>query len=151
MDKVIVTITDDKPLAAEAVEAAGIRIMQRDGVWYAGDAGAQAIIDAHDSLPVLKTRKVAAVKAEARRRILALYPEWKQANLAARGTELVNLRTQRAWTPTEQEEADAMQSAWDAIKAIRTASDRIEAEIQASSDWRAVAACDVIATSRWPE
>lgn len=69
----------------------------------------------------------AAVKAEAARRILSIAPEWRQRNATARGVELVNIRIQREWTAEEQAEADALNGMWAAIKAIRTASDAIEA------------------------
>ena len=67
------------------------------------------------------------VKEEARRRILAIYPVWKQANLTARGVELVKIKTDRAWTAEEQTEVDAIQGIWDWVKSVRTASDDLEA------------------------
>jgi len=75
------------------------------------------------------------VKAEARRRILAAYPEWKQANMTARGVELMRIRMTRAWTADEQSEADALQAAWDWIKGIRTKSDALEAMRPIPSDY----------------
>lgn len=80
--------------------------------------------------------QLAAVKLEARNRILARYPEWKQANMTARGVELVNLRAGRAWTVEEQAEADALQAAWDWVKAVRSASDVIEAMTPIPADFR---------------
>ncbi len=71
-------------------------------------------------------RQLNVVKNEARRRILARYPDWKQANMTARGVELVHLKTRRPWTAEEQAEADALQAAWDWVKAVRSASDVIE-------------------------
>jgi len=68
-----------------------------------------------------------AVKLEARRRIVARYPEWKQANMLARGLELQDIfRRVGAWTAAEQAEAAALDAAWAWIKAIRQASDSIE-------------------------
>lgn len=83
------------------------------------DADVLAVIDPPPS-PEL-------VKAEAKRRILASYPEWKQANMTARGVELMRIRMSRAWTADEQSEADALQAAWDWIKGIRTKSNALEA------------------------
>lgn len=68
-----------------------------------------------------------AVKAEARRRILVTFPEWKQANMTARAVELQNLyRLNGSWSPQEQAEQDALQGAWDWIKAVRQFSNTIE-------------------------
>lgn len=68
------------------------------------------------------------VKAEARRRILAVFPDWKQANMTARGVELQDIwRRTGSWTEQEQAEADALQAAWAWIKAVRSASDVLEA------------------------
>lgn len=69
-----------------------------------------------------------AVKTECGRRIYTLFPQWKQANLTARATELVNLRVVNG-TLTEQEIAEfaVLQSIWDWIKAVRAASDALEA------------------------
>jgi hypothetical protein len=72
-------------------------------------------------------QQLQAVKDEARRRILARYPDWRQANMTARGVELVHAKTRKEWTPEEQAEADALQAAWDWVKAVRAASDVIEA------------------------
>lgn len=71
---------------------------------------------------------VAAIKTEAARRINAAHPEWKQRNSTARGTELVRIRLDRAWSPEEQTEADTIQAVWDWVKSVRAASDAIEAD-----------------------
>ncbi len=69
------------------------------------------------------------VKLEARRRILAVYPVWKQANLTARTVELVELKHDNGtWTVPEQTEADVIQAVWDWVKSVRTASDDLEAQ-----------------------
>ncbi len=69
------------------------------------------------------------VKDEARRRILAIYPVWKQANLTARAVELVELKHDNTtWTVDEQTEADVIQAIWDWVKSVRTASDDLEAQ-----------------------
>jgi hypothetical protein len=71
---------------------------------------------------------VSRVKAEARRRILARFPEWKQANMTARGVELVNIRLAvGSWTENQAQEAAALSAAWDWIKGVRAASDALEA------------------------
>jgi hypothetical protein len=71
----------------------------------------------------------AAVKGEARARILARFPEWKQANMTARGVELQDIwRLGGSWTEQEQAEADALNAVWAWIKSVRAASDAIEVE-----------------------
>ncbi|WP_421849893.1 hypothetical protein [Oricola sp.] len=77
------------------------------------------------------------VKDEARRRILALYPDWKQANMTARGVDLLNIESARALTSAESAEKTAIQAAWDAIKAIRAKSDEIEAMTPIPADFTA--------------
>jgi hypothetical protein len=77
-----------------------------------------------------------AVKAEARRRILDRFPDWRQANMTARGIELTLARVGREWTEGEQQEADAIQAAWDWVKAIRSASDVVEAMAPIPADFR---------------
>lgn len=67
------------------------------------------------------------VKDEARRRILAVYPDWKQANMTARGVELIRKLAQGgAWSQGEEAEATALEAAWDWIKTVRAAADSIE-------------------------
>jgi hypothetical protein len=67
------------------------------------------------------------IKAEARRRILEKYPEWKQANMTARMVELNKIRASvGSWTAGEQIEVDVIQSAWDWVKSVRSASDALE-------------------------
>jgi hypothetical protein len=84
-------------------------------------------------LPIEVQRQ--AVKDEARRRILGRYPEWRQANMTARGVELT-LAKLREWTSDEQKEAAALQAAWDWVKAVRSASDVIEAMEPIPADFR---------------
>jgi len=86
----------------------------------------------------------ALVKLEARRRILARYPDWKQVNMTARGVELQDAwRQNGAWSAAEAAEASALQSAWAWIKAVRTASDVIESLTPIPSDYND--------DSRWPQ
>lgn len=84
------------------------------------------------------------VKFEARRRILARYPDWKQVNMTARGVALQDAwRLNSTWTDAEAAEAAALQSAWAWIKAVRAASDAIEAINPIPADYATDA--------RWPE
>ena len=74
-----------------------------------------------------RPRYVAAVKVEAQKRIYARFPQWKQANMTARGVELATVRAERMWTPEEQAEAAALTAAWAWVRAVRDASGAIEA------------------------
>lgn len=100
---------------------------------------ARAVVEVFDPNAVT----VAAVKNEARRRIVARYPEWKQANMTARGVELtLVLASGGQWSPGEQAEATALRAAWDWIKKARAASDALEAMSPIPQDYAADA--------RWP-
>lgn len=93
---------------------------------------------------------VAKIKLRARFHILARFPEWKQANMTARGVELINLRALNgAWTAEEAAEAVALQADWDWIKAVRAYSDALEAQVPPADDPEALAAFDV--SAGWPE
>ena len=71
---------------------------------------------------------VEQVKTEAGRRILALMPEWKQRNYTARMTELLKIyAVSGTWTAKEQAEVGFLEGEWAKAKAIREASDTIEA------------------------
>lgn len=82
------------------------------------------------------------VKAEARRRILARYPDWKQTNMVARGVELLDIwRVNGRWTAEEQAERDALDAAWAWIKSVRSASNDIEERL---TD-------DFASDAKWPD
>ena len=86
----------------------------------------------------------AAVKEEARRRILGRYPDWKQINMTARAGELIKLMVVKgSLTEAEQAEVAALEAAWAWIKAVRARSDEIEAIDPIPADFAA--------DSRWPE
>lgn len=69
-----------------------------------------------------------SVKAEAQRRILGRFPEWKQRNMIARSVELtLELARGKPWTAEQSAEAAALQATWSWIGEVRAASDAIEA------------------------
>jgi hypothetical protein len=96
----------------------------------------------------------ADVKAEAQRRIYDRYPQWKQANMTARSTELFRIQSGfmrnsqggfeavRALSPDELAEEIAIKQAWDWIKAVREASNALENTTPIPADY--------MADSRWP-
>ena len=72
---------------------------------------------------------VADVKAEARRRIEAIMPPYKQSNFHAQFAEavLTHGADAAAWPPELQATLSAAMAQWAQIKAIRARSDAIEA------------------------
>lgn len=66
------------------------------------------------------------IKAEANRRILAIVPDWKQRNLTAQAAQLAE-KGRANWTADELAAWDAGLAIWAQVKAIRDASDVIEA------------------------
>ena len=100
------------------------------------------------TLAEARARKVAETKTEAQRRIYAIVPQWRQANFTARAAELAYKRLNMGvLTPAEQAEMVAVAALWDKVKAIRTTSDFLEADIAAAAD---PASVDVANSPRWP-
>lgn len=91
---------------------------------------------------------VERVKAEAQRRIYAFAPAWRQANATARAVELLRIG-EANWSAGDAADAAACTALWDRVRAVRTASDAIEAEVAALSA-AAAAAFDVVASPLWP-
>jgi len=91
------------------------------------------------------------VKRVARRKILKIIPEWKQANYNARASELIDKKASgQQLTQDEQIELDSIRSVWETVKNIRLASDSIEIEIDNLVDINAVATYDVETNTLWP-
>jgi hypothetical protein len=101
-----------------------------------------------EEVAAMRAAQVQSVKAEAGRRILALYPTWKQANMNMRATELVDLRIDRELTAEEAAERDELIAAAEWIKAVRAASDAIEAALP--TDAEGLCAFSAAAADGWP-
>ena len=115
----------DSELDLHIPENAGNRHWQEYQVWLDDPANTPDPAD-----PVVITAEM--IKGEAGRRILAKYPEWKQANMTARMVELNKIRAEAgSWTTAEQTEVDAIQAAWDWVKSARAASDALELTLPA--------------------
>lgn len=84
-------------------------------------------------IAVMKAAKIAAVKREAERRILAIMPEYKQRNNLALGVELVTSHgpDPAQWPEQAQALFAAVTAQWGQIKTIRQASDAKEAAVNA--------------------
>lgn len=72
-----------------------------------------------------KSQIIAGIKAEAHRRIVAFVPEWKQRNLLAQATLLIE-KGRGNWTTTETAAWEAGEAVWAQVEAIRAASDALE-------------------------
>jgi len=94
------------------------------------------------ALPAAKAAKKQHIKATARARILARYPEWMQANLTARAVELVSLGQ------TTGPEWGQMQAIWNWIKAQRARSDLLEADVDNCTTVQAV---EQLTIGGWPD
>lgn len=101
-------------------------------------------------LAAMKANKVAAVKAEAETRILAIMPQHKQLNSLALGMEMVTTYgpDPTKWPDDARATYDAVMAQWAQIKALRAASNAKEAEIAALKAPAGVAAYDVT-TKGW--
>lgn len=81
-----------------------------------------------------QAQRVAAVKAEAYRRIVAICPEWRQRNLTAQAAQLAK-KGETNWTQDEADAWAAGELLWAQISAIRLKSDEIEAMDPIPSDF----------------
>lgn len=111
-------------------------------------AGVPTWVWSEAGIESLRACRIAEVKAEAGRRILALYPTWKQANMNMRATELVDVRLDRELTTEESAERLAMLSAAAWIKDVRAASDAIEAALP--NDAEGLCAFVAATADGWP-
>lgn len=149
----MITYTEKGSGLHRAITQAGHSLVHHDGIWIASDESAvQAIIDAY---PASATAApiIVEVKLHARERILARYPDWRQANMTARSVELTEtLATGGVLTADEQAEVAAMKAAWAWIKSVRVKSGEHEAAINALvdlSDFSGILTYDW--RSGWPE
>jgi hypothetical protein len=144
-------------VADDAPEPAAPWQRMTEEAYAAYVAARQAEYDAwrivNRDMPRLRAQAVGAVKSEALRRIGALFGKtdptdlvFAEVNMISRGVELVNTGQ------GQSEEALAIQARWDAVKAVRAASNAIESDAPALSSPKA--ATDFIdgvpADPRWP-
>lgn len=86
-------------------------------------------------IAAMKASKVAAVKREAERRILAVMPEWRQRNFLALGVEMITTygADPKGWPEDMQALYAKAKEQWDQIKVLRARSDTKEAAVAALS------------------
>jgi hypothetical protein len=77
-----------------------------------------------------KQHKINIIKQTAHRIIINKYPAWKQRNMAQRGVELVDLKTERELTVEEEAERQALKDikAW--VDSIRSQSNAMESDLE---------------------
>jgi hypothetical protein len=100
---------------------------------------------------VYQAAKIYEIKVEAGRRINAQYPlaTGKQSNMLARNGELaMKIATGGFLTAAESTESATLQQAWEWIKAVRSASQSVEAAILAATTPAGVDAA--VAAVTWP-
>lgn len=104
-----------------------------------------------DEIAEMKAAKVAAIKAEAQRRIYEIMPLHAQNNSLALFAEatLTHGPDASQWPEPLQDAVQERMAAWDTIKSIRAASDVMEADVAALTTAAEVAAYDI--TAGWPE
>lgn len=78
----------------------------------------------------LRAMRIGQVKQEAARRILDLAPQWRQRTAIARGLWLERKARLEGLTENERAEEAALLALWDAVGAVRAASDQLEARIE---------------------
>lgn len=152
---------------AEGVLRADLAVYQLELVAHSKTVGVPAPLPAYELLGILASdflveddpipepeppptaaQLIMQVKAEAQRRIYSILPQWKQANLTARGVELnTKFISGGILTQAEKDEMAAGLILWEKVKAIRAASDLIESDILSSID---PASIDIAASTRWP-
>ena len=93
-----------------------------------------AIVDAGGIAPHVpdpaqqEAERIAAIKAEAGRRIVAIYPEWKQRNMTAEAAALIRYEAAGTITAEQSARLDALEPSWAWIASVRAASDQAESD-----------------------
>jgi hypothetical protein len=84
-----------------------------------------------EEVAVMRLAKVAQIKAEARRRILEILPDYAQVNALARGQEMTMEygSDPERWPDGAKADHAAVMRKWAAIKALRLRSDELEVEL----------------------
>lgn len=105
-----------------------------------------------NSLEVLREDRIVEVKTEAGKRIVALAgPGWKQRNLLARTAELIEEKADGGTlSSSEASELNSMKAIWARVKAMRTASNNIEVEINNLSTREEILDYDIKTNGLWP-
>lgn len=84
----------------------------------------QESLDLIDANELADFDRIQAIKLAARIHILAVFPEWKQANMIARAVDLVDRGDARS--ASEDTELSALRAAWAWVETVRTESNIAE-------------------------
>lgn len=110
-----------------ALDAAGLRMHNRDGVFYSnpdnfsdttGDAALQAFINAYNPVPYAQEQRIAAINAECRSRLLARFGD--PAEQVSRSIGVYGLAEKAALESGVAATIDASNTASDAILAAQS-------------------------------
>lgn len=110
-----------------ALEAAGLKMHNRDGVFYSnpdnfndtsGDAALQEFINAYDPVPYAREQKIAAINAECRARLLARFGD--PAEQVSRSLGIYGAAEKTAIQTGIAATIDASNTASDAVAAATT-------------------------------
>ncbi len=114
-----------------------------------GDTATAVYSVADKDLAAYQAERLAEIKPLAEAKILSILPEYKQRNTLAMGLEAaVTYGADPTGWPADLQAAFAeAQTAWAAIKAVRQASNNLEAAISASATVQEVAAVDLSAVT----
>ena len=136
---------------AEELVRQGVRWRTLNGQLEVSDAVLfNSIASGFDQATAEKPRVVEAIRAEAQRRIFNVVPQWRQNNLTARASELID-KGRGNWSAAELAEWNAGKVIWDRVKALRQASNVIEARLASVTKRDAVIGFDVVGAAEWPE
>lgn len=98
-----------------------------DGTW---GRGWNVVALSAEEAAVCRAIRQSEIKAHAKQLIENIYPDWKQRNINAQATALLNARlTNGSWTDEEQAMATALEEVWAWVKAVRAASDVLEVSV----------------------
>lgn len=101
-------------------------------------------INALDDTIIQAENIIRDIKKEASKRILSLYPEWKQINLLTRWSILNESTYQKQ--PGDATEIQDIKDHWAFIESIRHHSDALESQVMSAEDPKAI---DI--SKGWPE
>lgn len=96
--------------------------------YYLPDGGDVRAATPGEVMAAQRGAMIERIKQRARAVILAVMPEWKQANATARAVQKVSLGE------TSDAEWQAMQAVWAWVQSVRNYSDDLEAAVAAAED-----------------
>lgn len=139
---------------AKLLDNAGIEISWVDSVLMCSDPDLAAQIAASfDAVAYELPHAIARVNQEAYDRIVAIMPPYKQNNNMALGLQntMAFGADPAKWPADQQAILQTVNAQWAQIKAIRDASNIINANLATKTDWTELYAYDPKADQTWPK